>query len=192
MKDTDKVRFLNAPISQTGLFGDAVENFAQQFSAAQKQSEAIKHILPRRAAAASTRRPQRLSLLVAEGGPLLPPPLHRSRRSSLHNGAVEPVAGQPPSPSRPPPGPVGSERASDPETGDPEMEETALREMVDAPLPPPEEGRNSLITPCFKAKLSSPGGLITAGKDTHGTGKKPTEETPSSDKLNFLKSYSRM
>ncbi|KAL1277248.1 hypothetical protein QQF64_023921 [Cirrhinus molitorella] len=82
MKDTDKVGFLNAPISQTGLFGDAVENFAQQFSAAQKQSEAIKHILP---------RPQRLSLLVAEGGPLLPPPLHRSRRSSLHNGAVEPV-----------------------------------------------------------------------------------------------------
>ncbi|KAL1268934.1 hypothetical protein QQF64_031223, partial [Cirrhinus molitorella] len=57
MKDTDKVRFLNAPISQTGLFGDAVENFAQQFSAAQKQSEAIKHILPRRAAAASTRPP---------------------------------------------------------------------------------------------------------------------------------------
>ncbi|KAL1261454.1 hypothetical protein QQF64_006719 [Cirrhinus molitorella] len=87
MKDTDKVRFLNAPISQTGLFGDAVENFAQQFSAAQKQSEAIKRILPRRAAAAST-RPQRLSLLVAEGGPLLPPPLHRSRRSTAAAAAA--------------------------------------------------------------------------------------------------------
>ncbi len=57
MKEVDKARFLNAPVSQTGLFGDAVENFAQQFSAAQKQTEAIRHILPRRAAAASTRLP---------------------------------------------------------------------------------------------------------------------------------------
>ncbi len=57
MKEVDKARFLNAPVSQTGLFGDAVENFAQQFSAAQKQTEAIRHILPRRAAAASTRPP---------------------------------------------------------------------------------------------------------------------------------------
>ncbi len=54
MRESDKMRFLNAPVSQTGLFGDAVENFAQQFSAAQKQTEAIRHILPQRAAAAST------------------------------------------------------------------------------------------------------------------------------------------
>ncbi len=45
MKEVDKARFLNAPVSQTCLFGDAVENFAQQFSAAQKQTEAIRHIL---------------------------------------------------------------------------------------------------------------------------------------------------
>ncbi len=32
--DADKVRFLKGPVSQTGLFGDAVENMAQQFSAA--------------------------------------------------------------------------------------------------------------------------------------------------------------
>ncbi len=57
MRESDKMWFLNAPVSQTGLFGDAVENFAQQFSAAQKQTEAIRHILPRRAAAASTRPP---------------------------------------------------------------------------------------------------------------------------------------
>ncbi len=54
MREPDKVRFLNAPVCQAGLFGDAVENFAQQFSVAQKQTEAIKHILPRRPAAAST------------------------------------------------------------------------------------------------------------------------------------------
>ncbi len=48
MKDVDKARFLDAPISQEGLFGDTVEGFAQQFSAVQQQTEAIQHILPRR------------------------------------------------------------------------------------------------------------------------------------------------
>ncbi len=71
--EADKAWFLNAPVSQTGLFGDAVENFAQQFSAAQKQTEAIRHILPRHAAAASTR------------------PLLRSRRSSLQQSSRPPV-----------------------------------------------------------------------------------------------------
>ncbi len=41
MRDTDKVRFLNSPVSQTGLFDDAVENFAQQFSPVQKQSHPV-------------------------------------------------------------------------------------------------------------------------------------------------------
>ncbi len=54
MKEQEKVQFLNAPVSQTGLFGDAVESFAQQFSAAQKQTEAIKHIMRRRKPAASS------------------------------------------------------------------------------------------------------------------------------------------
>lgn len=54
MRDADKVQFLNAPVSQTGLFGDTVKSFAQQFSAQQKQTEVIRYILPRRAAAAST------------------------------------------------------------------------------------------------------------------------------------------
>ncbi len=61
MKDVDKARFLDAPISQGGLFGDTVEGFAQQFSAVQQQTEAIQHILPRRDApstAAPGARPQ--------------------------------------------------------------------------------------------------------------------------------------
>ncbi len=53
MKDVDKARFLDAPISQGGLFGDTVEGFAQQFSAVQQQAEAIQHILPRRDAAST-------------------------------------------------------------------------------------------------------------------------------------------
>ncbi|KAI2653769.1 Heat shock factor protein [Labeo rohita] len=57
MRETDKTRFLNAPVSQTGLFGDAVENFAQRFSTAQKHTEAIRHNLPRHAAATSAPPP---------------------------------------------------------------------------------------------------------------------------------------
>ncbi|KAL0188187.1 hypothetical protein M9458_015286, partial [Cirrhinus mrigala] len=48
MSDVDKVRFLDAPVSQVGLFGDT-------FSAVQKQTEAIKHILPRRDKASGAR-----------------------------------------------------------------------------------------------------------------------------------------
>lgn len=41
MKDVDKVHFLDAPISQAGLFGDTAEDFAQKFSVVQQQTEAI-------------------------------------------------------------------------------------------------------------------------------------------------------
>ncbi len=57
MRESDKHRFLDAPISQAGLFGEAVEGFAQQFSAAQQQTEAFRHILPWRSAAVSTPPP---------------------------------------------------------------------------------------------------------------------------------------
>ncbi len=154
MKEQEKVQFLNAPVSQTGLFGDAVESCAQQFSAAQKQTEAIKHIKikkkekkkEKKACAGGNPlllplRLQPLSLLVAVGAPLWPPPLPRRGSSLPPCGVVEPVTDRTPSPSRPPPDPAASVSARGPETGDPEMEGTARREMVTAPLPPPEEGR---------------------------------------------------
>ncbi len=56
--DIDKVRFLDALVSQAGLFSDTVEDCAQQFSAVQKQTEAIQHILPRRDAPSATTPPQ--------------------------------------------------------------------------------------------------------------------------------------
>ncbi|XP_051565130.1 uncharacterized protein LOC127447349 [Myxocyprinus asiaticus] len=46
MGEVDKARFLDAPISQVGLFGNTVEDFAQQFSAVKKQTEVLQHILP--------------------------------------------------------------------------------------------------------------------------------------------------
>ncbi len=48
MRDVDKARFLDAPVSQAGLFGETVEGLAQQLLAVQQQTEAIQHILPRR------------------------------------------------------------------------------------------------------------------------------------------------
>ncbi|KAL0187214.1 hypothetical protein M9458_018884, partial [Cirrhinus mrigala] len=58
MRDAEKVCFLDAPISQAGLFGETVEDFAQQFSTVKEQTEAIKYILPRRAASASPAPPK--------------------------------------------------------------------------------------------------------------------------------------
>ncbi len=43
--DVDKELFLNASVSQAGLFSDTVEDCAQQFLAIQKQTMAIQHIL---------------------------------------------------------------------------------------------------------------------------------------------------
>lgn len=62
IKEANKVCFLDATISQAGLFGNTVKDFALQFSAVQKQKEAVKHILPRRDAAAT--RPVRAALQV--------------------------------------------------------------------------------------------------------------------------------
>ncbi|KAL0172543.1 hypothetical protein M9458_032854, partial [Cirrhinus mrigala] len=57
IKDADKVPFLDAPISPTGLFGPSVEGFAERFSAAQKSSQAMRHFLPKRSS--STAAPGR-------------------------------------------------------------------------------------------------------------------------------------
>ncbi len=47
IKDTDKVSFLDAPISPSGLFGPAVEGFGERFTEA--------HFLPKRSTAAQSR-----------------------------------------------------------------------------------------------------------------------------------------
>ncbi len=96
--EQEKVQFLNAPMSQNGLFDDAVDSFAQQFSAAQRQTEANRHIMYRRKPAAS--------FLTAAPSACPSPwahPLPRCRSSFPPGSVVEPVAGLTPSPSRPPP-----------------------------------------------------------------------------------------
>ncbi|MGL4478496.1 MAG: hypothetical protein ACRCVK_09735 [Aeromonas veronii] len=43
IKDQDKMAFLNAPVSPSGLFKPAVEGFTERFTAAQKSSQAMRH-----------------------------------------------------------------------------------------------------------------------------------------------------
>ncbi len=59
IKDADRVSFLDAPISPSGLFGPAVEGFAERFTEAQKASQAMRHFLPKRSSpAAAQSRPR--------------------------------------------------------------------------------------------------------------------------------------
>ncbi len=46
MKDADKIPFLDSPVSPTGLFGPAVEGFAERVTAAQKSSQAMRNSCP--------------------------------------------------------------------------------------------------------------------------------------------------
>ncbi|KAI2646800.1 ORF V: Enzymatic polyprotein [Labeo rohita] len=83
MADVDKVRFLDAPVSQVGLFGDTVEDFAQQFSAVQMQMETNKHILPRRDKASGARPPPACRPPAATTPA---PPLARSQGATPQQG----------------------------------------------------------------------------------------------------------
>ncbi|KAL0146695.1 hypothetical protein M9458_058035 [Cirrhinus mrigala] len=110
MRDAEKARFLDAPISQAGLFGEAVEEFAQQFSTAKQQTEAIKHILPRRAASAGSAQPtQQPPSAPRRGRPptrmtQAPQPAGPAARPSLRSSSRRKVA----PPARPQPREGGS------------------------------------------------------------------------------------
>ncbi len=57
IRDADKVSFLDAPISPNGLFGPAVEGFAELFTEVQKASQAMQHFLPKRSSSAAAQSP---------------------------------------------------------------------------------------------------------------------------------------
>ncbi len=115
MKEQEKVQFLNAPVSQTGLFGNAVESCAQQFSAAQKQTEAIKHIMRQREPAAASTSAAAPQPARRRGRPPLADPCSHAAAAAFHQcGIVEPVTGRTPSPSRPPPNLAASAKCKRP------------------------------------------------------------------------------
>ncbi|XP_051551627.1 uncharacterized protein LOC127439454 isoform X2 [Myxocyprinus asiaticus] len=94
MCEADKTWFLAAPISQAGLFGDTVEDFAQQFSAVKQQTEAIRHILPRcglRSHTPSAQRQGRPPAVTAPAPPQ-PAPSARPRRGAHCRKQTPPVS----------------------------------------------------------------------------------------------------
>ncbi len=145
MREADKHRFLDSLISQAGLFGEAVEDFAQQFSAARSRRRRFVTSCPRWHPLLSPpyRWLQPLHLLIAESALLLPPPLLQlGHSSSLHNGhSVELAARKRRSLPPPLPSPWNARAGGVPETGDPVPLDPALQEMMTAPLLSPEESR---------------------------------------------------
>ncbi len=101
-KDVDKACFLDASISQAGLFGDTVEGFAQQFLAVQQQTEVIQHTCPGVMHHPPLPKGPGLSLPVAVGALLRPPASSRAaplqaesiprpaHRASRRRGASQP------------------------------------------------------------------------------------------------------
>ncbi len=150
MRESDKHRFLDSPISQAGLFS-AYSQPAKRWRTLPNSSPP--HRSRRRRFVTSCpggpllspphRRLQPLRLLVAKGALLLPPPpLQLGHNSSLHNGrSMELAAGKRRGPPPPLPSLWSARAGGVPGTGDPEPRDPALQEMAIAPLLPPEEGR---------------------------------------------------
>ncbi len=47
LKEADRKVLLNAPVTPSGLFGDAVESITDRFAEAQKRAKAMSHVMPR-------------------------------------------------------------------------------------------------------------------------------------------------
>ncbi|XP_026054330.1 uncharacterized protein LOC113040222 [Carassius auratus] len=55
IKESDKVAFLDAPVSPFSLFGPAIEGFTEHYTAAQKLSQAMQHLLPKHSSSEPSR-----------------------------------------------------------------------------------------------------------------------------------------
>ncbi|KAI2644409.1 Platelet glycoprotein V [Labeo rohita] len=86
VKDTDKVPFLDALVSPTGLFGPVVEGFAKRFSAAQKTSKAISAAASGRPKSVPPQQPVKPApdTAAASAQPAKPQPRQRSHSAKCY------------------------------------------------------------------------------------------------------------
>ncbi|XP_051560716.1 uncharacterized protein LOC127445028 [Myxocyprinus asiaticus] len=143
MREADKAWFLDAPISQVGLFGDTVEDFAQQFLAVKQQTEAIQHILPQcgsRPRTPSARFQGHPPAATTSALPQ-PAPVARPRCGAQRRKQTPPSHGRPPR--------TRGRLRSAPETGDPGARRPASPELVSRPFHPLVEGREENLLFCF-------------------------------------------
>ncbi|XDV16040.1 hypothetical protein PO909_015922 [Leuciscus waleckii] len=145
MREAERTQFLDTPIFQAGLFGGAVEDFAQQFSTAQKQTEALKHVLPRRPAASAAQSSAQVPQSARRRGrpPAAPAPPDRPQQPAApgpRRGVSRRKAPQP-SPARA----LNARLSGAPETDCSEMVSSSFQETVAGPLLPPMEGWGRIL-----------------------------------------------
>ncbi len=127
IKDTDKVSFLDAPISPSGLFGPAVKGFAERFTEAQKASQVMRHFLSSAPAQQLLRVALRLRRLSSPRSLHLPFPPLSLKRLSRHEGVH----------AQPDATPFRSVRAPDPRWRPPDLQDRKRRESSPATAGPP-------------------------------------------------------
>ncbi len=90
MKDKDRVCLLDAPLSSSGLFGDAVNSVVDRFQEASKQAAAFQRFLPRRSRAqgAAGQQPSTSTRLLIQGGSKGERCLSRSPRGGARSSAT--------------------------------------------------------------------------------------------------------
>ncbi len=81
IKNADRTAFLDSPVSTTGLFGLAVDNFVECFTAAQKSWQVTHHFLTKRSShkALSTQQPVKSAMLPAQPKSKPKPELQQQR-----------------------------------------------------------------------------------------------------------------
>ncbi len=87
MKNKDRVCLLDAPLSSSGLFGDAVNSVVDRFQEVSKQAAAFRRFLPRRSRAqgAAGQQPSTSTRLLIQGG-------SKGERCLSRSPAAEPEA----------------------------------------------------------------------------------------------------
>ncbi len=73
IKDADKVPFLDFLVSLMGLFGPAVERFAERLTAAQKSSQAMQHFLSKPSSSVTATNRPSPAPAQQPAQPMLPP-----------------------------------------------------------------------------------------------------------------------
>ncbi len=90
MKDADKIPFIDSPVSPTGLFGPAVEDFAERFTAAQKSSQAMRRILPKRSSSTAASSCLQLAPTQVFSQPPSPSTAAHARPDATHRSDMDP------------------------------------------------------------------------------------------------------
>ena len=94
MADSERIAFLDAPLSSAGLFGSSLSEFVERFTEAQKASQAFKHFLPKRSGSAAgrdKRTPRTAQPQPPPSAPSSQQPQQRSSRPRSRSSARRPA-----------------------------------------------------------------------------------------------------